>query len=187
VRSSVDEKRVSCVSARYNSEYAVRSHETWARDKTGEVEDRACRGGSENAAVYVDRDREPKGPRFSGIECSKTATHALAVRGHRPSYERLSTGIHPEVDRPRREKGVEYPKKKALVSSLPPPRYTPSVWTRIDDCVNAEGRIGDKSWLVTIETGAPVTVASPDITAGLPERDLTTPEVLQMESGEILS
>jgi hypothetical protein len=40
---------------------------------------------------------------------------------------------------------------------------------------------------MTIDTGTSVTIARPDLTAGLPETDLNTPQVLQMASGEILS
>jgi hypothetical protein len=53
-----------------------------------------------------------------------------------------------------------------------------------DDSLNAKGRIGDKVHvcLVTIDTGAFV---RPDITAGLPERDLATLYILQIASREI--
>jgi predicted aspartyl protease len=39
---------------------------------------------------------------------------------------------------------------------------------------------------VTIDTGASATVARPDIVAGLPERDLSWPYVLQTASGEMI-
>jgi hypothetical protein len=39
---------------------------------------------------------------------------------------------------------------------------------------------------VTIDTGASATVARPDIVAGLPERELSRPYVLQMASGETI-
>jgi hypothetical protein len=45
-------------------------------------------------------------------------------------------------------------------------------------------RIGDKSCLVTIDTGASVTVARLDITTGMPERDLTMLWVLQVALGD---
>jgi predicted aspartyl protease len=37
---------------------------------------------------------------------------------------------------------------------------------------------------VTIDTGASATVVRPDIVAGLPERELSQPHVLQTASGE---
>jgi hypothetical protein len=48
-----------------------------------------------------------------------------------------------------------------------------------DDSLNAEG---NKSCLMTIDTRASVTIARPDINAGLPERELTGPYILQMTS-----
>jgi hypothetical protein len=52
-------------------------------------------------------------------------------------------------------------KNKAFMPSLPPPRYTTSVWARIDtsSSLKHERRISDKSCLVTIGTGASVTTA----------------------------
>jgi hypothetical protein len=49
-----------------------------------------------------------------------------------------------------------------------------------DDNLNTEG---DKSCLMTVDTGTSVTVR-PDIPAGLPEKELTWPHVLQMASGK---
>jgi predicted aspartyl protease len=39
---------------------------------------------------------------------------------------------------------------------------------------------------VTIDTGASATVARPDVVAGLPERELSQPHVLQTASGETM-
>jgi predicted aspartyl protease len=55
-----------------------------------------------------------------------------------------------------------------------------------NDSLNMEGQIGDKSCLMTIDTGASVTIVRLDITAGLPVRELTRPYVLQMLSGKTL-
>jgi hypothetical protein len=44
--------------------------------------------------------------------------------------------------------------------------------------------MGDKLCLVTIATEASVTIVIPAIATGLPERDLTTPYVPQMASGD---
>lgn len=61
------------------------------------------------------------------------------------------------------------------MSSLMLPRYTLSVSKHHGhDILHAEGRIGDKPYLVTIGTGASVPIARPEVTAGLPERDLPT-------------
>jgi hypothetical protein len=49
-----------------------------------------------------------------------------------------------------------------------------------DESVNAEG---NKSCLMTIDTRASVMIARPDITAGLPERELAGPYNLQMTCG----
>jgi predicted aspartyl protease len=46
--------------------------------------------------------------------------------------------------------------------------------------------IQEKPCRVTIDTGASATVARPDIVAGLPERELSRPYVLQTASGETI-
>jgi hypothetical protein len=43
----------------------------------------------------------------------------------------------------------------------------------------ADGWIQEKPCRVTIDTGASATVARPDVVAGLPERELSQPYVLQ--------
>jgi hypothetical protein len=50
----------------------------------------------------------------------------------------------------------------------------------------ADGWIQEKPYTVTMETGASATVARPDIVAGLPERELSRPYVLQAASGETI-
>jgi hypothetical protein len=50
----------------------------------------------------------------------------------------------------------------------------------------ADGRIREKECLVTIDTGAAVSVARPDIAAGVPERGPFKKCVLQTASREIL-
>jgi sulfur transfer complex TusBCD TusB component (DsrH family) len=54
------------------------------------------------------------------------------------------------------------------------------------DSQNAKGQTGDKLCLVTIDTGLSVTMARPDITAGLTKSDLIMPYILQIASGDIL-
>jgi hypothetical protein len=46
-----------------------------------------------------------------------------------------------------------------------------------------QGWVGDKPCQVTVDTGAYVTVAKPDIAAGLPERQLNPNFTLQTVSG----
>jgi hypothetical protein len=53
-----------------------------------------------------------------------------------------------------------------------------------DDSPNTKRWLGDKSWLVAIDTGASVTTIRPDSTARLPKRDLTWSCVLQTTPGE---
>lgn len=59
-----------------------------------------------------------------------------------------------------KETRAENARKKAFVPSLPPPRYTTSVRARIftSSSLKYERRISDKSCLVTIDTGASVTL-----------------------------
>jgi hypothetical protein len=77
--------------------------------------------------------------------------------------------------------------KKAPVQLFLPPRYTLGVSQKHGhDSMNTQVGIGDKSCLIHTDTEASVTIAIPDITTGLPERDLTTSYVLQMASGETL-
>jgi hypothetical protein len=52
--------------------------------------------------------------------------------------------------------------------------------------LTADGWIQEKPCRVTIDTGASATVDRPDIVAGLPERELSRPYVLQTESGETI-
>jgi hypothetical protein len=75
--------------------------------------------------------------------------------------------------------------KKALALSLDPFVTHPTCSQGKDnDSLNAEGWIGGKSCLVIIGTGAPITIARLDITAGLPKRELTRSYILQMASVE---
>jgi predicted aspartyl protease len=52
--------------------------------------------------------------------------------------------------------------------------------------LTADVWIQEKPCRVTIDTGASSTVARPDIVAGLPERELSRPYVLQTASGETI-
>jgi predicted aspartyl protease len=52
--------------------------------------------------------------------------------------------------------------------------------------LTADGWIQEKPCRVTINTGASATAARPDIVAGLTERDLSRPYVLQTASGETI-
>jgi hypothetical protein len=77
-------------------------------------------------------------------------------------------------------------RKNALVSSIPPFCVTLGMSTKSNDSLNDEDKIRDTPCLMTIRTGSSVTTARPDITAGLPKRELTWLYVLQMVSRETL-
>jgi predicted aspartyl protease len=57
-------------------------------------------------------------------------------------------------------------------------------WT--EDSLIADGWIHERPCRVIIDTGASVTIARPDIVAGLPERKSNLPYVLQTASGETI-
>jgi predicted aspartyl protease len=81
------------------------------------------------------------------------------------------------------------PRTRRGVSESPikPPRYAVKVlaeWAK--GSLIADGWVQEKPYRVTIDTGASATVARPDIVAGLPERELSQPYVLQTASGETM-
>jgi hypothetical protein len=79
---------------------------------------------------------------------------------------------------PRTRRGVSEP-------SITPPGFAIKVlaeWAK--GSLTADGWIQERPCRVTIDTGASATVARPDIVAGLPERELSRPYVLQTVSGE---
>jgi hypothetical protein len=57
-------------------------------------------------------------------------------------------------------------------------------WT--EDSLIADGWIQERPCRVTIDTGASVTIARPDIVAALPERKLNLSYVLRTASGETI-
>jgi hypothetical protein len=72
-------------------------------------------------------------------------------------------------------------------SSVTPPRFTVKVLAEwAEGRLTADGWIQERPCRVTIDTGASVTVARPDIVAGLPERELSRLYVLQTASGETI-
>jgi hypothetical protein len=76
--------------------------------------------------------------------------------------------------------------KKVLVPPLPP-HYALNMLPEEDNYrLNARRCIEGKSRLMTIDTGASVMIARPDITAGLLRRELSRPYVLQVASGKTL-
>jgi hypothetical protein len=82
-------------------------------------------------------------------------------------------------------KGIEEDANTVPVSSLSHPPRTLSILVRQgDDSLNVEGQIGGKSCLMTTDTGASVVIARPDITVGVPKRELTWPYFLQLALGE---
>jgi hypothetical protein len=83
--------------------------------------------------------------------------------------------------RPPEEMGLG-PRTRRGVSEPPitPPRFTVKVLAeRAKDSLTADGWVQERPCRVTIDTGASATVARPDIVAGLPERELSRPYVLQ--------
>jgi serine/threonine protein kinase len=61
-----------------------------------------------------------------------------------------------------------------------------SITTQADTGLVTQGWVGDKPCLVTVDTGAYVTVARPDIAARWPEKQLNPGLALQTVSGEAL-
>jgi hypothetical protein len=87
----------------------------------------------------------------------------------------------------RTKERVQDSKRKAPVPSFPPSRCTLDVSTRkCDNSLNAEEWIEDIPCIVIIENGASGTKTKPDITPGLPKRELTKPYFLQMSAGKTL-
>jgi hypothetical protein len=77
---------------------------------------------------------------------------------------------------PRTRRGLSEP-------SIIPPRFTVKVlaeWAK--GTLTTDGWVQEKPCRVTIDTGASATVARSDIVAGLPERELSRPYVLQTAS-----
>jgi hypothetical protein len=74
--------------------------------------------------------------------------------------------------------------KKTTVLSLLPPHYTLSVLKDDHDSLHAEGWIGGKACLATIDTGASVMLARPNIAAGLPKRERPMKSDLQTSLGD---
>jgi hypothetical protein len=76
----------------------------------------------------------------------------------------------------RRKEGMKEEQEPA--PSIPPPRYTLSILAKYGcSSVNAEGRMGNKSCLAIIDSRTSLTIAHPDITARLTERDVNTPYI----------
>jgi hypothetical protein len=147
--------------------------------KLEEVEDRVCREDSGKPAICEDSDKEPKGPLSPGTEPLVSLQREDTVHLTRDSRQGCTQEDFPEVDRPRPEKRLEYTKNEEFVTSVPPSHY-------LITNLKAEGRIGDKSCIVTVDTGAAMTVARPDIVDGLPERDPLMKCSVRTVSGHIL-
>jgi hypothetical protein len=74
-----------------------------------------------------------------------------------------------------------------MVSLILPPCYALSVSDKRGcDSLHAEGQIGEKAYLVTVDTRASVRIARLGITAGLPKRVPHTQCALQTASRETL-
>jgi hypothetical protein len=68
--------------------------------------------------------------------------------------------------------------------SGPPPRAV--ITEKADPSLVTQGWVSDKPWLMTVDTGAFITVARPDVTAGWPKRKPNHRYTLQTVSGEAL-
>jgi hypothetical protein len=114
--------------------------------------------GRQNTVTYVSRSHGHQGRSTAGKNDTST--------GH---LRRLPTGISPQtLPRRRSTKTTKTNgrKEKALVPSLSPPSYILSMSEKFrHDSLNAEGWIGDKPFLVTIDTGVSMMTARPNITA----------------------
>jgi hypothetical protein len=129
-----------------------------------EVEDQVCHEGRGKPAICKDSDREPIVPLSPGTEPLISLQHENTLHLTRDSRQGCPQKDFPEVGRPRPEKRLEYTKKEEFVTSVPPSRY-------LITNLKAKGCIGDKSYIVTFDTGAAMTVARPDIADRLPERE----------------
>jgi hypothetical protein len=148
------------------------------KTKVVEAEDRVCRESSGNAEICADRRRWEKGQLLSGTKSSGTERLVCLPSGG-------TNQDFPEQDRPKPEKR-EYTKKWELATSCPPPHYTTSVCKTVCSNLRANGRIGDKPCIVTVDTGASVSITRPDMAAGLPERDVTRKTYVRSISGQTL-
>jgi hypothetical protein len=141
--------------------------------KLAEVEDQVCPENSSNARIFVETGSQPKGSLLPGTE-------RLVC---------LPSGGTPQKDFPeqgqRKPEKREYTNKKGLVT-CPLPHYTTTVYKGIRTNLQAIGRIGDKPCIVTVDTGASVSIARPDIVAGLPERDVPKKACVRSISGQTL-
>jgi hypothetical protein len=149
--------------------------------------------GGQKAATCVDSAGELMGIQSSETDYSRTQRLICwqcrgAERLMRDSRQISPQKDSPEVDGQRSEKQEEEDmKKKALGASPPPPRYTTSVSTREkESTLVIQGWIGHVPSLVSVDIGAPMTLASPHVTAGLPERNSRIGS-LTTASGEIIT
>lgn len=134
-----------------------------------EAEDRVSHEGSGKAAIRFDRGRPllPRTKRLVCLPCRDTPQKDF-----------------PEEDRPKPEKREESTGKNELVTSCPPRHNATFLWKGIHTNLKVIGRIGNKPCIVTVDTGASVTIARPDIVAGLPERETTKKAYLRTISGQ---
>jgi hypothetical protein len=78
-------------------------------------------------------------------------------------------------------------KGRMLAYTLRTPHHALTVIKEYTDpTLLTQGWVGDKPYLVTVDTGAYITVVRPDIAAGWPERQLSQCFKLQRVSGETL-
>jgi predicted aspartyl protease len=132
-----------------------------------EAEDRVRHKSSGKAAICLDRGR----PLLPG-------TMRLMSLPYRDTPQK----DFPE-DRPKPQKR-EYTGENELLTSCPPRHNETPVWKVTHSNLKAMGWIGDKPCIMTVDTGASVTIARPDIVAGLPEREAPKNATLRTISGQ---
>jgi hypothetical protein len=83
----------------------------------------------------------------------------------------LPKGVQAEAAPHEKENQSSVARRRPSTSPTSPPRFTLTVLAKgTEDRLVAEGRIQEKPYRVTIDTGAFVAVAGPDTVVGLPER-----------------
>jgi hypothetical protein len=108
--------------------------------------------GGRNKNLYHKETRENRQENLNGDQVTETRTGGVA------NHREISEGQQ------RREDAGVYIKAPHQALTVITENADPSLVT--------QGWVGDKPCLVTVDTGAYVTVARPDIAAGWPERQL---------------
>jgi hypothetical protein len=84
------------------------------------------------------------------------------------------------------EERVQYKKEEQSKTSFSPSLHTNGVRGKLYQNLKVDGRVGNKPCLITVDTGASITIIRSDIAVGLPERRLPTMVYLQCMSGRTI-